>query len=260
MEYPLGNHISGDLGNLNEAGEKLFYDNYNIPCRIEHEDLFISVEQAGDSLRYYRDCAAETTEKIIMAGDGKILFNPVEPVNKPKFITPFFLVQFEQSLTISPRETYEVMVTFPVEIACMFVAEDQNFTVMDIFTFTAQKYTLYGSPKTGLICRYWNSPIHVTAPLTPDPLREGVMQLSVRNTTPRWAEVTQAVFSANEMKIFYDRSVVSTEAYMKILSETTAETGFNNTPAQNHLKRSVELFASKKAIMTGTKQLMEEGI
>ena len=257
MKNPLENYMTGDPSHM---GERLFYDKYKIPCNIEHEALSISVVQEGESLRYHRECAIETTEKMLMARSGSIFFNPVEPVNKPKEITPFFHVQFEQSLTIKPRETHEIMVTFPVEIACIFIAEDQSFTVIDIFALTNQKYTLYGTPKSGMICRDWESRVYTTAPPSPDPLREGVMRLSVRNTTPRWVEVTQSVFSANEMKIFYDRSTVCTEAYMKVLSETTAETGFSNTPPENHLKRSVELLASKKAIMTGTKLLMEDGI
>jgi uncharacterized protein len=238
---------------------KLSFGKYDVPCRIEHEDLLISVQRDGGSLLYQRK-GTEIIEKLLLARNGNILFNPVEPVNKPKEITPFFLIQFEQSLTIKPRETHEAMLTFPVEIACLFVAEDQAYTVLDIFSLTEQKYTLYGSPKSGLICRYWKSRVHTATPPSPDPLREGVMHFSVKNTTPRWIEVTQAVFSANEMKIFYDRSMVSTEAYMKILSETTAETGFSNTPPNNHLKKSVEVLASKKAIMTGPKRLMEEGI
>lgn len=240
--------------------ERLVYNKYDIPFRIEHEGLLIFVEQEGESLLYHRESGAETTEIIILARNGKILFNPVEPVNKPKEITPFFLVQFEQNLTIKPRETYEIMVTFPVEIACLFIAEDQSFTVVDIFALTKQKYTLYGTPKSGLICRYWKSRIHTAPPPSPAPLQAGIMHLSVRNTTPRWLEVTQAVFSANEMKLYYDRNMVRTDAYMKILSETTAETGFSNTPPDQYLEKSVELRASKKVIMTGTKQLMEEGI
>ncbi len=257
MEDPLENNMTDYLSHI---GERIIYDRYDIPCRFEHEDLLISLEQEGNSVRYHRKLGTETSEKILLAGNGKIAFNPVEPINTPKEITPYFLIQFEQSLTIKPRETQEVMVTFPVEIACIFVADDQSFYVVDIFSMADQKYTLYGTPKSGLICRYWKSRIHTAAPPSPDPLREGIMRLSVRNTTPRWLEATQAVFSANEMKIFYDRSGVCTGANMKILSETTAETGFSSTPPKNHLKKSVELLASKKAIMPGSKRLMEEGI
>ena len=257
MKNNLESYSDDQSGNTKE---KLFYNIYNIPLHIEHEGLSISVTHKGDSLHYHRVYGGEKLEKIILTANGNILFNPVEPINKPKEITPFFLIQFEQSLTIKPRETNDVMVTFPVEIACILVAEEQNYNVLDIFAMAEQKYSLYGTPKSGLICRYWKSHVHTAAPPSPNPLREGVMRLSIRNTTPRWIEVTQAVFSANEMKIYYDYKGAYVNAYMKLLSETTAETGFNNTPPENRLEKSLELLASRKMIMSEPKQLMEEGL
>lgn len=244
----------------NPMENSLSYSPFDIPCLIEQEGLRITVKREGDSIRYSREYKAEAVEKMLLAKRGHLLFNPVEPVNKPKEITPFFLIQFQQSVTIKPRESYRVLVTFPVDIACLFMETGQSFAVMDIFSLSEQKYTLYGSPKSGLICRYWESGVYPSSPPSPDPLREGIMQISIRNTTPRWIEVTQAIFSANEMKIYYDPKTVYAETYMKILSETTAETGFNQVDQEKQLEQSLEIMASKKTIMTGAKQLMEEGI
>ncbi|MEW5920112.1 MAG: DUF432 domain-containing protein [Bacillota bacterium] len=253
MEKPLATR-SAEFG-----GQQLVFDYYHIPLRIEHENLLVSLEREGKSLLYSRECAGETLEKTILTGDGKILFNPVEPVNKPKEITPFFLVELERNLMIKPKETSEVMITFPVEIAVIYMPDDQVFTVLDIFSLVNPKYTLYGTPKTGLICRHWKSRIYSAVP-APNTLLEGVMRISIRNSTPKWIEITRIVFSAHDMKIFYNHNMAFAEAYMKILSETTAETGFGHSPPQNNLEKSIEMFPSKKITVTGSRLIMEDGL
>lgn len=240
--------------------EKLQYGNYSVPCTFEQEGLIISVLQEGENLLYHRDGAGETVDKAILTAKGSITLNPVEPVNKPKEITSFFLVEFEQRLFVKPREESEVLVTFPVEIASIFMDGNDGFTVLDIFSLADQKYTLYGTPKSGFICRYWKSSVHLAEHPTPDPLKAGIMRLFIRNTTPRWLEITKAVFNTNDMKIYYNHEMVYTEAYMKIQNETTAETGFSSSMPGDMMDKSIELRSSKKAIMSGTKFLMEEGL
>ncbi len=271
MDNPPENNITAASSTGKQAQpprQGLAYEKYTLPCRIEHGELFIDVERegekgaAGESFVYSRKHGSETAEKMLRATEGYLLFNPVEPINKPKEITTFFLIQFRQTLTVKPREIYEIMVTFPVDIACMFVAGEQDYTVLDIFSLTEPKYSLYGTPKSGLICRYWESRVYPAAPPSPDPLQEGVMRISIRNTTSRWVEVTQAVFSANEMKIYYNQGKAYAETYMKILSDTSAETGFSITPPPLHLnlEKSLELLAARKMIMSEPKLLMEEGL
>jgi uncharacterized protein len=242
-----------------EYGKNIIFGYFDIPFKIEQKDLLINVEKEGKNIHYYRKCRRETIEKLLLLNSGQFLFNPVEPVNKPKEITPFFLVKLDQTLVLKPKEKREIAVTFPIEIASIFIADDKSETVLDIFSLVDQKYTLYGNSKSGIICRYWNSSAY-SLPPSPDPLLEGIIRINMRNTTSKWVEVTRIVFSAHEMKIFYNHNLVSLKAYMKILSETTAETGFNNSPPEKDMKKSTELLTSKKFTMSGSKLLMEEGI
>lgn len=253
MERPL------TVRSAEDASEELFYNYYPLPVEIVQKKLSISLEREGPALLYQRECAGEAVNKTILSGAGRLLLNPVEPVNKPREITQFFLVELERSLTVGPREQNEVMVTFPVEIAAIYMPDDQAFTILDIFSLAKPKYTLYGNPRNGLICRYWKSRIYTAIP-SPNPLLEGVMGINIRNTTSRWIELTKAVFSAQDMHIFYNRDVVFAAAYLKINSETTAETGFDNIPLHKGMEKSLELFASRKNIVTASRLIMEEGL
>ncbi len=240
---------------------RLKYGSFQLPLTIEEEELSISLGKKGDYLFYHRDHAGETADKIILVSEGDILFNPVEPVNKPREITQFFLVEMEHSLTVKPRETSEIILTFPVEIAAFFLPDDHIPTILDVFSFVKPKYTLYGAPRNGLICRYWKSKVYATLPTPfPYPFLAGLMRLNIKNTTSRWIQLTRAVFNAYDMHIFYDHEIVFTDAYLKIVSESTAETGFENMPLHQDMEKSLELFASKRNIVTAPRLIMEEGL
>ncbi len=245
-----------------EKTDRLVFDSYPVPVTIEQDNLNISLKKQDGLLAYYRECGREVVEKSLLADRGQLYLNPVEPINKPKELTPFFLVMLEQPLAVRPRENREITVTFPVEIASIFVGQGKSYTVLDVFSLVSPKYTLYGSPATGMLCRYWQSRVYAEPPETTFYL-QGTMQVRVQNTTARWAEVTRMVFNAQDMKLFYDRHQVSMKGYMKILSDTTAETGFieeHPKPAESIAKKSMDLFTSGKLLMAGPKMLMEEGI
>ncbi|HAP31957.1 MAG TPA: hypothetical protein DCQ14_02725, partial [Firmicutes bacterium] len=218
-------------GNSGYYGNEFYFGYYDIPLQIEQGNLSVCMEQEGNSLVYRRRCNGDAREKILFGTDGQVLFNPVEPVHKPKEITTFFLIELEETLNVKPRETAEVMLTFPVEIGAVFFTEDKSSIVLDVFTLGAPKYTLYGEPGTGMICRYWESKAHTVTP-SPDPRLAGVMYLQIKNTLPRWIEISRAVFCAHDLQIYYNQHLVCCSAYMRILSETSAETGFNSFSPQ----------------------------
>jgi len=120
-------------------------------------------------------------------------------VNKPKELTPHFLIEFERSVFIEPSARRTVFVKFPVEIG-VFVHGKKDFQILDVLTLNKQKFTLYGDVVSGVICKYWKSEVYSTIPDT-NPVYEGVIELNITNTTARWVEVTKAVFAAYGMKI-----------------------------------------------------------
>ncbi len=242
--------------------EKLVFDHYTVPVVAAQDHLLVTLRKDGEKLLYSRKLGEEMLEKTLLARDGQLLFNPVEPINKPKEISPFLLVEFEQALLVQAKETVEIMVTFPVEIASIFVNGDQSMTVLDVFCLTAPRYTLYGSPITGMICRYWKSPVYLEPPAVA-PYREGILEVSIQNATNRWIEVHKAVFSAHDMKIYYDLQQVAMRGYMRILSVNVAETGFTGeSPSRTgfQAKKAVELLSSRKHLVVGPRLLMEEGL
>lgn len=234
------------------------YGHYNVPLRIEKEGISLSVEKEGEVLAYRRECLGEKVEKVLLAGNGKILLSPVEPLSKPKEITPYLLIEFGRALVVEPKATRKVFIKFPVEIG-VFISGNEDFEILDILSLIKQKFTLYGDPKSGVICKHWGSEVHSSIPSV-NPIHEGVIELNVTNTSVKWIEVTKAVFNAYGMKIYYGDEMVSMKSNMKIVSEVIAETDFDDSPLEEEMKKSLELYTTRRLPIIVTKFVMEEGI
>jgi hypothetical protein len=234
------------------------YRYYDAPFKIVKDGITLTLEKEGERLLYRSVCADKEVEKIILASDGKVLINPVEPLNKPKELTRYLLIEFERSLVVGPGSTKRIFVTYPIEIG-VFIAGSTQFEIIDILTLVKQKFTLYGDPRSGVICKYWGSEVYSSLPSV-DPLHEGVIELSMTNTTTWWVEVAKAIFNAYGMKSYYNDDLVSMKATMKIMSKTLAETDFVDAPLQEGMKKSLELYTVRRLPVVGTKFVMEVGL
>jgi hypothetical protein len=231
---------------------------YDVPLKIVEEGISLCVQKEGKGLVYRRECLEEQIEKNLLASKGKILLNPVEPVNKPKALTSYLLIEFEKALMTEPKGTKTVFLTFPVEIG-VYITTDKDFEILDILTLTKQKFTLYGDPKNGVICKYWKSPVYSTMP-SPDPIREGFIELNVINTNSNWIEATRAVFNALGMKLYYNNKTVSMKANMNLRTGNSAETEFVDIPLKRGMKKSLEIYKPGKLSVVKPKFIMEFGL
>lgn len=231
---------------------------YDIPFSIEQEGITLSVQKEGENILYMRECLGGSVEKILLAGPTKALLNPVEPVNKPKALTSYLLIEFENTLQVEPKGTRSIFLTFPVEIA-VYISANEEFEVIDAFTLSRQKFTLYGDPINGVICKYWKSSVYTAEPSL-NRLQEGLIELAVTNTTAGWAEVTKAVFNASGMKIYYNDEKVSMKANMKLKGGQSAETEFIDDPLVEGMTKSLEIYTARKLSVNKKKFIMEFGL
>ncbi|HWQ49315.1 MAG TPA: DUF432 domain-containing protein [Methanosarcina sp.] len=213
------------------------YGHYNPPFSIEQEGIAISVENTGEQWIYRRTLGTENVEKIILGDEKRLIINPVEPLNTPKEITPNLLIEFEKTLLLAGGAKRKIFLTFPIEIG-VFIADkgDKNLQLLDVLSLVRQKFTLYGEVSNGVICKHWKSRIYSISP-SPNPLQEGIIELTLRNASSDWASISKVVFSAYGMKLYYAGDVFM-RARMDILNRNTAETGFELQHIGGELKSS----------------------
>ena len=231
---------------------------HDIPLTINRQGISILVDKHSDSLIYKRETVDETVEKVLLTDNARVLINPVEPLSKPKEITPFLHVEFKRVMMVEPRASKRVFLTFPIEIG-VFITEKRDFEILDVFTLMKQKLTLYGDPRDGIICKSWASDVFSSIPSL-NQFHEGVLSLKIINTTGKWLEVSQAVFNAYGMKIYYNKDLVSMKASMRIMSNKMAETDFVDSPVMDDMKNSLERYTARKLVVTSSKYVMETGI
>lgn len=234
------------------------FGSHEIPLCIAQEGFSLTVERDGEGLRYKRECVDEKVEKIVLTSSGRILVNPLEPLSKPKELTPYLLIELASTVVVEPKASQRVFVKFPVEVG-VFISKDENYEILDVFTLIKQKFTLYGDPRSGFICKYFRSEVYPSIPAA-DRLREGVMELNITNTTTGWVEVTKGVFNAYGMKIHYNDNLASLRANMKVKGAQIAENDFFDSPLVTEMTKSLELYATRKLSMTSTKSVMELGL
>lgn len=231
---------------------------HDIPVELTQGPVSLSFHREGTYSLYRRESLHEKVEKTLLAQDGKIAVNPVEPVATPKEITPYLMIEFEKPLLTEPRSKTRVLLSFPVEIGVL-ISSTAGYDTLDVMSLTRQKFTLYGDPKNGVICKHWRSGLYFEKPSL-DPLRAGVIELVIANNSAIWVEVTKSVFNARAMKIHYKADLVSASAVMKVANQQIAETDFADSPLEDGMQKSVGLYSQQRLAVVGGKFVMEWGM
>lgn len=233
------------------------YGIYRETFNYTSPDLSLSVSGPAGNRRYSRDCTGKVVGKTIASDFDKIIINPVEPVNLPDGLTSHLEISFDP-VVIRPGDERIIYLTFPVETAVFLVSGD-TYDVLDIFSLAPSKYSLYGLPETGCITKWYRSAVHSMIPET-DPLREGVMELRLKNSGSTWFEVSRAVFLNTDIHLYYG-DIVSMAAVMEIWNPKLARTILLRKPLNSSMTPSVELYtATKIPIVQKTGYLMEQGV
>ncbi|AKG91295.1 hypothetical protein GAH_01411 [Geoglobus ahangari] len=225
---------------------------------IEADGVRITLERHPEHYIYRREFGGNTVEKVILSKKGRLVINPVEPVNLPKQVCHHLEISFKKRVIVEPKYRETFFLTFPVEIG-VFTTGKGDIELIDVFSFVKPKYTLYGDPRNGLICRYWESEPSLSLP-NPDPLREGVMRLEIRNTESEWVEVSRVVFNVYLMSIYYSDDLVFSNAEMEVTSKKVAETRFLLSPLRDGMRKAVEIFTPRKVPGLTKRFFMEWGL
>ncbi len=231
---------------------------YKVPVKLEADDISLSIERTDAGLSYKRRCLDDDLDQIVLTKANEVLLVPVEPVNKPNTLTKYLAIEFDKPVVVGPKVSEKIYLTFPVEIG-VFLHEGKVYKNIDIMTLARQKLTFYGDGKTGHICKYWKSRVHDSCPEV-NPLREGVLELNIVDNSTNWEKLSQVVFNAYNMKVFFNDKCVAMKAKMELKGEHLAETSFLDSPLEKGMQRAVDLYTPKKMVLTHTKFVMEGGL
>jgi hypothetical protein len=216
----------------------------------------IQLTDTENLVHYERDCQGNKESRFLGRTFSAIHIHPVEPVNLPEALTHFLEISFPP-LLLSPGAELDVYVKFPVEIG-VFLENGEKRDLLDIFSLVPGKFSLYGSPSSGVITRWYKSDLYTAIPVT-DSHQEGVMSLHIKNSGAETTTISRAVFDSSSMCLFYGSRVAMT-ATMEILSPLIAHTTFSETAPADCPNRAIDLFLARGFSITNRKgYFMEAG-
>lgn len=237
---------------------KNIYGSFSVPSTLNIENVTISVYRENEFTYYQRDLSGTTNKKYVFTcDDSHFTINPVEPQNVPKKLTSHMLIELENPLLVGSGTKKTIYITFPVEIG-IFFHTTRGKELIDVFSLNIKKFTLYGNPNDGIICKYYKSSVYPKPPEV-NSMKEGVLEVEVVNNNGNTVEVRNLVFSAYGMKIFYDNKTVSMKAILRTVSRKVAETDFLNDPIHHGMVKSPEIYVPGKMHYT-TKYIMDKGL
>jgi hypothetical protein len=234
------------------------FGTFEIGKTVTIDTFSLSLQKTGRVFVYERKTGSNIISSALISSTSSFLVHPIEPVTQPKEISHHLLITLTDPVSMAPKSHLTGYVTFPIEIG-VYISSKRQKEQIDAFTLTTPKYTLYGTPEQGEVCKMWKSSLTPTFP-TVEPFHEGIMKIEIINNSGNWIRVSKLVFDAYAMKIFF-KDFACMNATMEIISNGTARTTFLEIPLKESMKKAVELFILRKIpIVEKGGYLMEWGL
>lgn len=237
----------------------ILYGQKKLPFHYKKFGTKISFEEIdNNNFLYTRENENDSIQKTLLSKVRNVYICPVEPVNLPKEICHNFLIEFEKNVFLNAGMKQKIYLNFPIEIG-VFLKNKSNYELIDVFSYNSPKYSLYGDPHSGILCRYYKSPVYHKKSQT-DIYKEGILTLNLENSYSESVEINKVLFNALGMKIYFNENSVEMNAKIKIADKTMAETEFVSDVSQKDKQKAIELFATRRLAITTSKAVMMEGL
>lgn len=229
---------------LNEVVPKFLYGKFNFDYTVNFRGLNISLEEKMGLYNYKRSYGDWKKSINLSLNNGRMVINPVEPLNLPDNVTDFMEIDFDP-IIIEPEGRCVVFLTMPIEIGVFVESEYGSKKLIDILTYVIPKYTMYGEASRGLIARVHKSKVYYYPPKVKNYL-EGVLKLEISNKTNSWATVGKLIIFQKSLFIYYDDELVSASAEMVITNGYMANVTGIDEGIHNSMTRSLRTYKSRK--------------
>jgi hypothetical protein len=245
--------------NINSRGNENMFGRVTYPGTYESKEHGFRIEHDGNSFVYLRENGNTVIEKHLPQHGTSIVVHPVEPINLPREVTRCLEIVFPPVL-MAPESHETVFLTFPLEYG-VFFRTDEDYQLLDVFSRCIPKYSLYGTPESGVITRYHESDISGQEKES-DRTRNGILRLEIRNESRGWVEVSRAVFDSYFMPIYFD-TVAGMVGEMKIYSRLMAQTNILDRTFREGMEPALPIIRARKIMNIDLERkgfLMEHGV
>lgn len=163
---------------------------------ISIADQKLVLEGSSSSLLYRRLAGTEVqTQTTIMSDKGQVIVGvfPIPPIFTPQQIASNLYLKFRYPIVVDQQSQVVVYAKMPIEIGVYRQSEDEEL-LMDAFSPAQQQYALYGSPESGVVCRYYVTECGASKEdIKLEKFREALVRVRISNDIDNIIKVSRVV-------------------------------------------------------------------
>jgi|SRR5579884_97877 hypothetical protein len=143
--------------------------------------------------RYVADKLVSNITVVSHESPAVIGIFPAAPVLTPKRISRNLCLKFKSPVIVDQKSVAELYTKMPVEIA-VYRQHREEEMLIDAFSLQSPRYTLYGSPESGVLCRYDEVEVSTLRDdIKPEKYKEALVRVRIRNDIHNVIKVTKIV-------------------------------------------------------------------
>lgn len=137
--------------------------------------------------------------KIIVSDLLRLGIYPITPQNVPSKYAEYMMIVFDP-IVLENNSSLICYLTMPIEIGITV-----SNSIIDVLSLNTTKYSLYGTPERGIICRYYKSKVYTDLQtLYPLPLREAIVSCKLKNYSGSTKSISKIVFPIEGIDLYYN--------------------------------------------------------
>lgn len=148
------------------------------------------------SVTYLRSAGSEPPVRATIMTDKEeaiIGVFPVPPILTPKQVAKNLYLKFNTPVIVDQRSEVVVYARMPIEIGIFRQSEDEEILI-DAFSPTTQRYALYGSPESGVVCRFaYTEATGNKDEIVPEKYKEALVRIKIRNDIDNIVKVSKVI-------------------------------------------------------------------
>jgi hypothetical protein len=156
----------------------------------------IEINSAGSSLSYMRHTGNElAAEAMIVSNEDPVIIGvfPTPPLFTPAAVAKNLYLKFRTPVVVDQGSQAVVYAKMPIEIGVYRQSEDEEMLI-DAFSRLRQQYALYGSPESGVVCRYTETDISINKDdIKPAKYEEALVRVRIKNDIDKVIKVSKVI-------------------------------------------------------------------
>jgi hypothetical protein len=156
----------------------------------------IEINSVGSSLLYRRYMGNElAAEATIVSNEDSVIIGvfPNPPLFTPRAIAKNVYLKFVTPVVVDQQSQAVVYAKMPIEIGVYRQSKDEEMLI-DTFSRRPPQYALYGSPESGVVCRYTETEISTNNDdIKPAKYEEALVRVRIKNDIHNVVKVSRVI-------------------------------------------------------------------